>query len=118
MDTKDKTRLGINVLKRKMVAFIVEKMIEFCLSQFDHMRRRLGEASVRRVDQINISPIVRGKGRSRKTIDKTIKDLDLNGLFADVIHDRTQWYCLIHVVDPLVVKGLVAFLLLYSHLIF
>ena len=47
------------------------------------------------------SSIVRGRGRSRKTIGKTIKkDLEFNGLIVNMIYDRTFWCCLIHVTDP------------------
>lgn len=39
--------------------------------------------------QIEDSLIASGRGRSRKTIDKTIeKDLEVNGLFRDMIYDR------------------------------
>lgn len=51
------------------------------------MWRRLVKALVRRVNQMEGSPIVRE--RPRKTIGQTIKKvLDLNGLYLSMIYDR------------------------------
>ena len=47
------------------------------------------------------SPIIRGRRRPRKTMDKTVKkDLYLNGLSINMIYDRIQWCLLIHVANP------------------
>ncbi|KAL4349996.1 hypothetical protein AHAS_Ahas10G0097800 [Arachis hypogaea] len=43
----------------------------------------------------------KGRGRPKKTIREVVKrDLHVNGLSVDMIHDRTQWHRLIHVADP------------------
>ena len=48
------------------------------------------------------SPIVRDRGRPRKTIGETIKsDLDVNGLNINIVYDRTLRCRLIHVADPI-----------------
>ncbi len=53
------------------------------------MWRRLVDAPVRRVDQMDDSPIVRGRGRLRKTIGQVVKrDLEINDLSMEQIHDR------------------------------
>lgn len=45
--------------------------------------------------------IARGRGIPRKTIGETInKDLDINGLSIDMVHDKTLWRHLLHIVDP------------------
>lgn len=39
-----------------------------------------------------LNPLVRGGGRSRKTVGQSIKrDLEVNGLSLDLINDRTLW---------------------------
>ena len=44
---------------------------------------------MRRVDQINGSPIATGRGKSRKTIFETIeKDFDFNGLSIEMTYDK------------------------------
>ena len=43
----------------------------------------------------------KGRGRPKKTIHEVVKrDLHVNGLSVDMIHDRAQWRRLIHVADP------------------
>ena len=52
--------------------------------------------------KIEGSPIARDSGRPRKSIGETIKrDLEFNGLNVNMIHDRTLWLHLIHVIDPI-----------------
>jgi predicted transcriptional regulator len=47
------------------------------------------------------SPITRGKGRTRKTIRKTIrKDLGINELDPNMVYDKTLQRNLIHVANP------------------
>ena len=89
-------------IKEKVgVAPIVEKMVESRLRWFGHVWRRPAETLVRRVDQRENSPIIRGRGRLKKTISETIKnDLIVNNLSIDLIHDRPLWRRLIHVADP------------------
>lgn len=43
-------------------------MVESHHRWFEHVWRRLVKASVRRVDQVEDSPVARGRGRPRKTI--------------------------------------------------
>ena len=65
-----------------------------------YMERRPVDFVVRRVDQMEDSQIARSRGRPRKTIRETTKkDLDINELDRDMIHDRTLGHCLIHVTD-------------------
>lgn len=46
------------------------------------------------------SPIVRDRGRTRKTLSQTIqRDLNLNCLSLDMIHDKTLYHHLIYVAD-------------------
>ena len=55
------------------------------------MRKRPIKAPIRRVDQMEYSPIDKGKTRTRNTINKTIKeDLDFNSLSIDMIYDKAQ----------------------------
>ena len=64
-------------------------MVEFCPMSFGEIWRRFEEALMRRVDQMEISSIVRGRERSkRKFIGKIIKrDLDFNNLNINTIYD-------------------------------
>lgn len=49
-----------------------------------------------------LNPLVRGGGRSRKTVGQSIKrDLEVNGLSLDLINDRTLWCWLTHVAECL-----------------
>jgi len=51
-----------------------------------YVERRLVDSVVRRVDEMKMSQITRGRGRHRKTIRETIrKDLEINELKKDVI---------------------------------
>jgi len=85
------------------VAPIVEKLVENRLRWFGHVERRLVDAVVRRVDQMEESQvkIKRGRARPRKTIKETIrKDLEVNEVDPNMVNDRTLWRHLIHVADP------------------
>lgn len=65
------------------------------------MWRRPKEAPVRRVDQMEHSPIARDRARLSKTIAKTIKKvLEVNGLSIDMIYDWTLCHPWIRVADP------------------
>ena len=83
------------------VAPIVEKVVESCIRWFGHLWKRLEKVPVRRMDQMDDSPIAKCRGRPRKTIRETIKkDLDVNGLNINMIYDRILWCCLIYMGDP------------------
>ena len=69
---------------------IMEKVVESHLTWFGHVTRRPIEVPVRRVDKMDGSPITKGRGKSRKTINETIKRvLNFNGLNIIMIYDRT-----------------------------
>lgn len=44
-----------------------EKVIKYPLKWFGQMWRRLAKALARRVDQLKYSPIIKGRGRPRKS---------------------------------------------------
>ena len=90
-----------DIRERVGVAPIVEKMVESRLRWFGHVRRRPIEHPVRRVDEMEDGQRAKGRGRPKKTIHEVVKrDLHVNGLSVDMIHDRAQWHRLIHVADP------------------
>ena len=95
-------RIRNTTIREKIgVAPIVEKMVESRLRWFGHVWRRSVDAPVRRVDQMEDSPVVKGRGRPRQTIGHVVKrDLKINGLSMEQIHDRALWRRLIHVADP------------------
>lgn len=101
MDIQDKIR---NEYIREKVVVVVpnkQKMVEFSLKWFSHVRRRPIKAPIRKVDQMEESLIVTGRGRSRKNLGEPIKkDFDLNDLSEDFDFDRTQLHRLVYVVDP------------------
>lgn len=64
-------------------------MVKSCLTWFGNVWRRSIKVSVRRVDQMDDSSVVRGRGRPRQTIGQINKrDLEINCLFLDLKHDR------------------------------
>ena len=76
------------------------KMVENRLRWFGHVERRLLDSVVNRVDQMEVSQIVRGRGRPRKIIRGVIKkDRELNNLDKSMVLNRTLWRKLIHVAD-------------------
>ncbi|VFQ69260.1 unnamed protein product [Cuscuta campestris] len=82
-------------------AHIVEKLVETRVRWFGHVERRPIEHPVRRVDQMVNRHVAGGRGRPKRTWQALIKgDLRVNNLPADMIRDRMQWCCLIHVADP------------------
>jgi hypothetical protein len=73
-------------------------LVENRLRWFEHVERRLVDAVVRRVDQMEESQVKKGRGRPGKIIRKTIrKDLEVNELDPNLIYNRTLWRNLIHV---------------------
>jgi len=72
------------------VAPIVEKLVENRLIWFGHVERRLVDAVVTRVSQMEESQVKRGRGRPRKTIREIIrKDLEVNEMDPNLVYDRT-----------------------------
>ena len=68
-------------------------MVESRFRLFGYVRRRFVEVLVRKVDQMEDSPISRVGGRPRKTITETIKrNLEFNGLSID----NWAWFMLGH----------------------
>ena len=75
-------------------------MVESHLRWFGHVWRRLVEAPIRKVNQMEGSLIARDRGRTRKTTCETIKrDLDFNSLNVNMIYDKTLWHRLIHITN-------------------
>ena len=92
---KDKIRNEV-IREEIGVTPIIEKLVKSRLRWFEHVQRRLVEAPVRRVDQMEDNPIIRGRGRPKKTIQETIwKDLAINNLTVNMCKDRTCWRQLI-----------------------
>ena len=69
---KDKIRNDC-IRKKVGVADIGGKMTETRLRWFGHVQRRPLEAPVRQVDQMVCSPIKKGRGRPRRTLEEVIK---------------------------------------------
>ncbi|CAN6716432.1 unnamed protein product [Malus baccata var. baccata] len=83
------------------VAEIKGKMRENRLRWFEHVQRRSTDASIRRCDYETEVQGRRGRGRPRKTLEKTLrKDLEYLDLTEDMTHDRAQWRSKIHIADP------------------
>ena len=59
--------LGITPLERENEGSTVEKLVENRLRWFGHVERRLVDAVVRKVDQMEESRVKRGRGRTGKT---------------------------------------------------
>ena len=97
---KDKIR-NTHIREQVGVACIEEKMVESHLRWFEHVQRRPLSALIRRVDQTVWSPVNRGRGRPKRTLNEVIKrDLLINNISSDMIFDRAQWRRAIHVADP------------------
>lgn len=91
----------MKILESVGIVPIVEKMVENRLRWFGQVERRPGDFVARRVDKMERSQTIRGRGRPRKTIREVIKkDLEINDLDRSMILDRTLWRKLIHVADP------------------
>ena len=64
------------------------------------MRRRLRDALVRRVDEMEQVVRKRGRGRSKKTLKETLKfDMQCMSLNEDMTKDRNIWKSRIHIAD-------------------
>ena len=83
------------------VACIEEKMRENRRRWFGHVRRRLTDAPVRRVERINLGKVKRAQERSKKTWMEVLRqDIEAKGLSEGILLDRNEWRKLIHVPDP------------------
>lgn len=78
---------------------IIEKMVESCNMWFGFVWRRLLEVMmlIRRVDQMEDSPVIRGRRTLRITINWIIKkNLDFNDLSLDMV----LWWNVMTLFDP------------------
>ncbi|KAM1032662.1 hypothetical protein FF1_036269 [Malus domestica] len=83
------------------VAEIEGKLRENRLRWFGHVQRRPTNASVRRCDYGIEVQGRRGRGRPKKTLEKTLrKDLKYLDLTEDMTQNRAQWRSRIHIADP------------------
>jgi len=65
-------------------------LVENRLIWFEHVERRLVDAVVTRVDQMEESQVKKGRGRPRKTIRISIrKDLEVNEMDPNLVYNRT-----------------------------
>jgi len=71
-----------------------EKTLETLLWWFWHLERRPVDSVVRRVVKS-----LKAEEDLEKTIWETIKDLEINELYRDMIYHWTLWWCLIYVAD-------------------
>lgn len=74
------------------------KMVETRLVRFKQVEKRY---VIRREDQMEGSQTARYRGKSKKTVRKTImKVLKINKLDRNIIFERTLWCILMHVANP------------------
>ena len=74
-----------NICTKIGVASIEEKMRENCLRWVDHVRRKSTDASIRRVERINLEQIKKAQGRPNKTwIDVIRQDIEAKDLSEDI----------------------------------
>ena len=110
-------RIRNECIRKKIgVAPILKKMVESHHRCFEHAWKRPLKAPVRRLDQIEDSPITRGRGRPRKIIGETIKrDLYVNCLNVNIIYDDTIVSSYPCSQGPLVRQGLVVVVLAINY---
>ena len=97
---KDKIRNKVIHNKVKVVS-IEEKMRKTRLRWFGHVRRRLRDAPVKRVDEMEQLVQKRNRGRPKKTLTETLKfDMKCLRLNEDMTKDKNTWKSRIHVADP------------------
>jgi len=66
--------ISIKTIKEKLGVTLVKAMlVESHFKWFEYFRKRLGEASVKRIDQMEYSLIAKGRRRPRKIIVQIIK---------------------------------------------
>ncbi len=97
-----KDRMRNDFIREKVgIAPIEDKMRESRLRWFGHICRRPIGAPVRKCENLDVTPIKRGRGRPKKCWKETIKnDLSLLGLSLDLTRNRSEWRQRIHVADP------------------
>jgi len=79
------------------VAPIEDKMREIRLRWFGHVKRSV-DTPVRRCERINIPEGKRGKGRSKKSLDKVIRDdLKVVELADNLAQNRRLWRDMIRI---------------------
>lgn len=88
-----KDRLRNEVIREKVgVASIEEKMRENRLRWFGHVKRRSGDAPVRRIEEWRSNQIVKGRGRPKMTWLRVIEsDMRLLGIEESMTLDRSGW---------------------------
>ncbi|KAL6501581.1 hypothetical protein OROGR_026714 [Orobanche gracilis] len=98
-----KDRLRNEVIREKVrVASIEDKMMENRLRWFGHVRRRLVDALVRRLESWGTINIVKGRGRPKKTWIKLIEnDMRFLGIGESMAMERQIWKERIRVVDEI-----------------
>ncbi|KAM1053011.1 hypothetical protein PS2_000542 [Malus domestica] len=75
-------------------------MRENRLPWFGHVQRRHTESPVRRCDYGTEVQDRSGRGRTRKTLEETLrKDLEYLDLTEDMTQNRAQWCSKIHIAD-------------------
>ena len=68
---------------------------------FGHVRRRLTDAPIQRVERIKLGQDKRAQGRPKKTWMEVIRqDIEAKGLNDGILLDRNEWRKLINVLDP------------------
>ncbi|PKA64424.1 ataxia telangiectasia mutated family protein [Apostasia shenzhenica] len=97
-----KDRMRNEYIRKKVsVAPIEDKLRESRLRWFGHLNRRPIEAPVRKIELLDFAHVQKGRGRPKKTRQKTIRsDLSYLNLDKNLITDRAQWKQRIHVADP------------------
>ena len=97
---KDKIRNKV-IRNKVRVLPIEEKMRETRLKWFGHVRRRLIDALVRRVDEMEQVIRKRDRGRSKKILGEILKfDMQYMSLNEVMTKYRNTWKSRIHVADP------------------
>ncbi|KAL6532678.1 hypothetical protein OROHE_014100 [Orobanche hederae] len=101
-----KDRLRNEVIREKVrVVSIEDKMMENRLRWFGHVRRRLVDAPVRRLESWGTSNIVKGRGRPKKTWIKSIEnDMRFLGIGESMAMERQIWRERIRVILSLIPK--------------
>ena len=65
------------------------------------MRHKPADASVRRVERINLGQVKRPQGRPKKSwMDIIRQDIEAKCLNEGILLDRNEWRKLIHVPNP------------------
>ena len=91
-----KNKIRNEVIRNKVgVVAIEEKMRETWLRWFGHVRRKLVDAPVKKVDEMEQVVKKRGRGKPKKILGETLKfDMQCMVLNEDMTKNR------IHVADP------------------